>query len=208
MIENGIDVDKYGPAVDKTALRIKLGLHAEAPLVVHVARHHPVKDQAMLIRGFALATVPNARLVMVGDGPLRGELEALAASLGVRDRVDFVGIQSNVAEWLQAGDVFALTSLSEAASSLTLLEAMASGLPVVVTAVGGNPEIVRDGIDGLYVPRGDAVACGHALSTLLKDAELRDQLGENGRVRTHERYRLDQTIAAYHSIYRRLTGRC
>lgn len=206
VIENGIDVEHYGPTEDRPALRRRLGLDPVAPLVVHVARHHPVKDQAMLIRGFAEVSTPGARLVMVGDGPLRGDLEALATSLGVRDRVDFVGIQSNVAEWLRAADVFVLTSLSEA-SSLTLLEAMATGLPVVVTAVGGNPEIVRDGVDGLHVPRGDWQACGAALTRLLNDATLRTTLGTNGRQRTHERYRLNQTIGQYFALYKRLTGR-
>jgi glycosyltransferase involved in cell wall biosynthesis len=143
---------------------------------------------------------------MVGDGPLRNDLESLATALGVRDRVDFVGIQNNVADWLAAADVFALTSVSEA-SSLTLLEAMATGLPVVVTAVGGNPEIVRDGIDGLHVPRGDWRACGTALTTLLGNATLRSRLGANGRQRTHERYRLDATIGHYFDLYRRLASR-
>jgi glycosyltransferase involved in cell wall biosynthesis len=206
VIENGIDVEKYGPAPDKPALRARLGLDPTAPLVVHVARHHPVKDQAMLVRGFVAADVPGARLVMVGDGPLRNDLESLATALGVRDRVDFVGIQNNVADWLAAADVFALTSVSEA-SSLTLLEAMATGLPVVVTAVGGNPEIVRDGIDGLHVPRGDWRACGTALTTLLGNATLRSRLGANGRQRTHERYRLDATIGHYFDLYRRLASR-
>lgn len=206
VIENGIDVERYGPADDRPALRRRLGLDPTSPLVVHVARHHPVKDQAMLIRGFSTVSTPGARLVMVGDGPLRGDLEALATSCGIRDRVDFVGIQSNVADWLRAGDVFALTSLSEA-SSLTLLEAMATGLPVVVTAVGGNPEIVRDGVDGCHVPRGDWQACGAALTRLLNDATMRTSMGMNGRRRTQERYRLDQTIAHYFDLYRRLTGR-
>jgi L-malate glycosyltransferase len=204
IIENGIDVEHYESTTDKTALRKRLGLDPVAPLVIHVARHHPVKDQQMLIRGFAAATVPNARLVMVGDGPLRGELEALAMSLGVAARIDFVGIQSNVAEWLRAADVFALTSVSEA-SSLTLLEAMATGLPVIVTAVGGNPEIVRDKVDGLHVPRGDWHACGGAITTLLNNEPMRVLMGQNGRARTHDRYRLDQTIGQYYELYQKLS---
>ncbi|MFO0936660.1 MAG: glycosyltransferase [Gemmataceae bacterium] len=205
VIENGIDVDRYGPPTDRLALRTRLGLHPTAPILVHVARHHPVKDQAMLIRGFAAANVPGSRLVMVGDGPLRGELEALASSLGIADGIDFVGIQKNVSDWLAAADAFALTSVSEAAS-LTLLEAMATGLPVIVTAVGGNPEIVREGIDGLHVPRGDSAACGVAIRRILNDPALGQRLGGNARQRTHERYRLDATIASYDSLYRQLSG--
>jgi L-malate glycosyltransferase len=206
IIENGIDVEKYGPSENRDALRKRLGIKVGVPTVVHVARHHPVKDQAMLIRGFSEVKVPNAQLVMVGDGPLRGDLESLVKMLGISDRVFFAGIQSNVSDWLKAADVFALTSLSEA-SSLTLLEAMATGLPVVVTAVGGNPEIVRNEIDGLHVPRGDWQSCGQALDRLLGDEHLRQKLGENSRTRTHERYRLDQTIQSYYKLYRRLSGR-
>lgn len=205
VIENGIDVEKYGTSPDRKKLRQRLGLHPTFRLLVHVARHHPVKDQAMLIKGFALANVPETRLVMVGDGPLRGELESLAISLGISKRVDFVGIQKNVPDWLAACDAFALTSLSEAAS-LTLLEAMATGLPVIVTAVGGNPEIVRDGIDGLHVPRGDAEACGLAIRRIFEDEKWAAELGQNGRKRTHERYRLDSTIQAYFDLYRKLSG--
>ena len=203
---SNFDVEKYGPSENRTFLRRRLGLHPTSKLLIHVARHHPVKDQAMLIRGFALADVPESRLVMVGEGPLRRELEALALSLGIAKRVDFVGIQKNVSDWLAAADAFALTSLSEAAS-LTLLEAMATGLPVIVTAVGGNPEIVRDGIDGILVPRGDAEACGRAIERLFSDFDWAQKLGANGRKRTRERYRLDTTIQSYYRLYKTLSGR-
>ncbi|MFO0850051.1 MAG: glycosyltransferase [Gemmataceae bacterium] len=208
VIENGIDVDRYGPAADRAALRQRLGLDPDRRYIVHVARHHPVKDQPTLIRGFASAApdYPDVDLLLVGDGPLRADLERLADELGVAGRVRFVGIQKNVAEWLAAADVFALTSVSEAAS-LTLLEAMATGLPVVVTAVGGNPEIVRDGVDGLLFPRGDAAGCATAFRELLDDPDHAERLGESGRDRVRERYRLDQTVAAYYRLYRELAGR-
>lgn len=208
VVENGIDLARYVPTPDKAAVRESLGLDPGRRSVVHVARHHPVKDQATLIRAFALAApdAPDADLVMVGDGPQRDDLTALAASLGVANRVTFVGIQSNVADWLRASHVFALTSVSEAAS-LTLLEAMASGLPVVVTAVGGNPEIVRDGVDGLLFPRGDAAAGAACLRRLLRDPELAARLGANGRKRVADKYQLHQTVDAYHRLYRRLARR-
>ncbi len=130
----------------------------------------------------------------------------LAASLGVVNRVKFVGIKQNVADWLRASHLFALTSVSEAAS-LTLLEAMASGLPVVVTDVGGNPEIVRDGTHGLLFPRGDAEAGAACLRRLLRDGEFAERLGASGRARVAERYQLHQTIDAYYALYRRLARR-
>jgi len=208
IIENGIEPERYGPSPDKRALREPLGLPVNRRSIVHVARHHPVKDQATLIRAFASVTpeFPEVDLVMVGDGPLRDELTALAASLSIRDRVKFVGIQSNVADWLRASDLFALTSVSEAAS-LTLLEAMASSLPVVVTAVGGNPEIVRHGIDGLLFPRADVAAGAECFRTLLRDPELGRTLGANGRGRVEAKYQLHQTVDAYHALYRKLARR-
>ena len=161
----------------------------------------------MLIRGFALAaaTIPDVDLLMVGDGPLRGELEELTRTLGIADRVIFLGIRSDVPDVLRVADAFALTSVSEAAS-LTLLEAMATGLPVVVTDVGGNPEIIRHEREGLLVPRGDAKACGEAFTRLMRDPELAARLGKAGRERAVEKYQLEQTVRAYHRLYRRLSG--
>src|SRR5205814_653985 len=149
----------YGPVTDKSSVKRGLGLDAHRRYLIHVARHHPVKDQTTLLRGFARATddLPDVDLLMVGDGPLRSDLEKLAGELRIASRVKFLGVRSIIPELMRAVDAFALTSLSEAAS-LTLLEAMASGLPIVVTDVGGNGEIVRHEQEGLLFPRGDAPA--------------------------------------------------
>ncbi len=205
VIENGIEVENYGPAPDRAALRVSLGLDPTKRYLAHVARHHPVKDQGMLLRGFALAALPDVELLMVGDGPLRSELEALARELRIAERVRFLGIRRDVAEVLRAADAFALTSVSEAAS-LTLLEAMATGLPVVVTDVGGNPEIVRDRIDGLLVPRGDAAACAAAFVRLFTEPGLIAKLGANARGRVRAKYRIEQTVGAYYGLYRKMAG--
>jgi glycosyltransferase involved in cell wall biosynthesis len=111
-----------------------------------------------------------------------------------------------VPDILRAVEVFALTSVSEAAS-LTLLEAMASALPVVVTAVGGNPEIVRDGKEGLLVPRGDAAATAAALLRLLNYPDAARRMGAAGLRRVHERYRLEQTVERYMSLYEQVCRR-
>jgi glycosyltransferase involved in cell wall biosynthesis len=207
VIENGIEVDRYGPASDKPGLKRKLGLEPDRRYVVHVARHHPVKDQRTLLRGFALAVpdLPAVDLLMAGDGPLRGDLEKLAVELRIPDRVKFLGIRSDVPDVMRAADVFALTSVSEAAS-LTLLEAMATGLPAVVTAVGGNPEIVRDEQEGLLFPRGDAAGCAAAFRRLFHDPVLAAKLGAAGRARVLERYRLDRTVEEYYRLYCRIVG--
>ena len=127
----------------------------------------------------------------------------LPAQQEVNVESEFVLFQGDAIQIGDAADLFALTSVSEAAS-LTVLEAMASRLLVVVTAVGGNPEMVRDGIDGLLVPRGDAGAVAAAMLRLLDDAATAAAMGAAGRARVEERYQLGQTVENYWRLYRRL----
>lgn len=208
IIENGIEVERYGSPADKAIAKGDVGLEPDRRYLIHVARHHPVKDQATLVRGFALAApeLLDVDLLMVGAGPLRAELEVLAAEQGVATRVKFLGIRTDIPDLMRAADCFALTSLSEAAS-LTLLEAMASGLPAIVTAVGGNPEIVRHEREGLLFARGDAVGCASAIRRVFRDAELAERLGAAGRRRAVERYQLGRTVEEYYKLYCQLTGR-
>jgi glycosyltransferase involved in cell wall biosynthesis len=208
VIENGIDVDRYGPSADQPFLKKQLGLDPNRRYIVHVARHHPVKAQRTLLHGFAAAVpdLPGVDLLMAGDGPLRADLEALAVDLRIPNRVVFLGVRSDIPDLMRAADVFALTSVSEA-SSLTLLEAMATGLPAVVTTVGGNPEIVRHEREGLLFPRGDVAGCAAAFRRLFREPGLAATLGAAGRARAHERYRLDRTVEEYYRLYCRLVGR-
>lgn len=206
IVPNGIEFWKYQRAEDRQALQRRLGLHPDRRHVTIVARFHPVKDHATLVRAFSsvAASLPDVDLLLVGDGPLRGAIETQARELHLADRVKLVGIQSNVSEWLHVSDVFVLSSLSEAAS-ITLLEAMACGLPVVVTAVGGNPELVRHELDGLLVPRGDAEAMADCLSQLLHDPMRASTMGQSGRRRVMDEFQIDTTIARYAALYDRLS---
>jgi glycosyltransferase involved in cell wall biosynthesis len=208
VIENGIDVERYAAATDRAALRNVLGLDPARRYLATVARFHPVKDHATLLRAFA--TVAAARsdvdLLLAGDGPLRADLEQQVRVSGIDGRVRFLGVRSDVPALLQAVDVFVLTSVSEAAS-LTVLEAMASRLPVVVTAVGGNPEMVRHGVEGLLVPRGDAAGVAAALLRVLDDPTSAATMGAAGRARVEERYQLNRTVGNYWRLYRRLCAR-
>ena len=208
VIENGIDLPRYAPPPDRDALKRQLGLDPARRYVSIVARFHPVKDHHMLLEAFQQVVPgrPDVDLLLVGDGPLRDDLTAQAATLGITERVHFMGVRSDVPELLSASDIFALTSVSEAAS-LTLLEAMASRLPVVVTDVGGNPELVRGRIDGLLVPRGDAAATAQAISTLLDDHALATKMGESGAARVAEVFRLERTIGRYYDLYAELCVR-
>lgn len=202
VIPNGIDVPKYEAVSDVAAARCRLGLDPTRRYVACVARLHPVKDHRTLLHAFAqvAATRPDTDLLLVGDGVLRPDLEALVNTLGLGQRVRFLGVRDDVADILQVVDVFALTSVSEAAS-ITLLEAMGAGQPVVVTAVGGNPEIVRNGVDGLLAPRGDAGAVAAALLRVLNDVPYARQLGASGAARVREHYLLDRTVERYYALY-------
>jgi glycosyltransferase involved in cell wall biosynthesis len=176
--------------------------------VAAVARFHPVKDHATLLRAFAnvSAAVQDVDLLLVGDGPLRPDLEAQADALGITRRVRFLGVRHDVPDILAASDVFVLPSLSEAAS-ITLLEAMATGTPVVATNVGGNPEIVRHDENGLLTPRGDAPAMAMAIVRLLREPERARELGAHAAEQVRRTYRLERTIDRYHTLYRELARR-
>jgi glycosyltransferase involved in cell wall biosynthesis len=205
VIENGIDLSRYTTPTSRADARAQLGLDAQRQYVACVARFHPVKDHATLIKAFAKAAAarPQAHLLLVGDGPLRGDLTALVSSLGLTDRVTFMGVRRDVPLILCAADVFALTSVSEGAS-ITLLEAQASALPIVVTAVGGNPELVRDGLDGLLAPRADVDGLGAALLRILEDEALAAKMGQSGQQHVREQYRLEDTVQRYDRLYRTL----
>jgi glycosyltransferase involved in cell wall biosynthesis len=201
VIRNGIDLSRY-ETTDRTEARKRLGLSADKQFVTCVARFHPVKDHAMLLRAFArtAAHAPDADLLLAGDGPLREALTRQAADLGITARVRFLGVRSDVPDLLCASNVFALTSISEAAS-LTLLEAMACRLPVVVTSVGGNPEIVEHNRHGFLVPRGDHAAAAEAIQLLLRNPDQAAAMGEAGHRTVAASFRLDDTIAAYYARY-------
>jgi glycosyltransferase involved in cell wall biosynthesis len=207
VIENGIDIPQ-ATAEDLAVARDRLGLAIDRHYIACVARFHPVKDHATLIEAFAVVAAhrPDTDLLLAGDGPLRGALEQQVRSLGLDSRVRFLGVRHDVPVLLRAVDAFALTSVSEAAS-LTVLEAMAAARPVVVTEVGGNPEMVRAGIDGLLVPRGDAAATATALLTLLGDEALSRRMGAAARQRVEDRYQLDRTVEQYGERYRRAASR-
>ena len=202
VIPNGIDAPKYTASTDRNELRSRLGLNPARRYVACVARFHPVKDHRTLIDAFAIVAArhPDADLLLVGDGTLRADLEQQCRDLGLSSRVRFLGVRNDVADLLRAADVFALTSVSEAAS-ITLLEAMGSGLPVVVTRVGGNPEIVRDGVDGFLAARGDAKAIASAIGRLLDEPALANQLGRNGASRVQSTFNLDQTVDKYYELF-------
>ncbi len=199
VIYNGIDPRPYEQA-DRAAARRAMGLDDNELAVLHVARFAPVKDHETSLRAFArlVEAEPRARLVLIGDGEGRAAAERQTRDLGVTERVTFLGRRDDVPALLAGGDAFVLSSLSEGVS-VTLLEAMAAGVPIAATDVGGNGEVVEHGVTGLLSPRRDADALAANLLRLLRDPGLRRRLADAGRRRLRERF----TQARMHEAYAR-----
>ena len=196
---SGVDVERFSPSPAPA----REGRGEGSSLTVGtVGRLDPVKNQASLLQAvLSLATrVPNLRLTIVGDGPLRASLEAQTASLGLTDRVTFTGARSDTPDLMRSFDVFVLPSINEGISN-TILEAMATGLPVVAGRVGGNPELVADGLTGrLYDPT-DPAALEQALLPYLTDPALREAQGKAARARVVQNFSLDAMVTRYSALY-------
>lgn len=211
---NGVDAQKFQPAAAAHALPIE-GCPFRAPahwLVGTVGRMSPVKDQLLLAQAFvrALALEPafgeRARLLLVGEGPLRAQAQAVLDAAGAAHLAWLPGERSDVADVMRGLDVFVLPSKAEGISN-TILEAMASGLPVLATAVGGNVELVAAERTGLLLPSGDADAMARALLALWRDPALARRLGQAGRAEVESRYSLQAMVAAYQALYDQSLGR-
>lgn len=206
VIYNGVDLAPFDPSRGLAAtVRAEQGWPARARVVMQVARLNRLKDHVTSMKVVArLAdTEPDLRLVIVGEGEEEAALRALHAELGLGERVEFLGARSDVPRLLQAADAFLLTSISEGIP-LTLIEAMASGLPCVATAVGGVPEVVADGVTGLLAPPGDVDAIAAALRRVLADGALAEGLGRAGRERAAKHFAIAPMQAQYARIYREL----
>lgn len=191
VIPNAIDVSAAPPA----------RLEGNPPRVVSVGRLKEPKDFVGLVRALAVVDAPFTAAI-VGDGPDRPLVEAAVAAAGVAGRVELLGERDDVPELLASADVFVLSSLSEG-MPISVIEAMAAGLPVVASAVGGVPELVADGETGYLVPPGDVDALAVTLERVLADEGLRRRLGEAGRRRALERFDVEAFREAHRSLYRR-----
>lgn len=207
VIPNGIDPSRYGTEVD-AAVRQSLGVPAEAFVIGTVAVLRKEKNLALLFA--ALGRLRDARedvwAVIVGDGTERHALEALCREMGLADRVRFVGYNDRPGGLLPAFDAFTLTSRVEV-MPITILEAMACGVPVVATAVGAVPELVAEGETGFVVPSGDANALAARLRRLIRESELRHRMGRAGRERATSLFTLDAMIQGNEALLHAVAGR-
>ena len=203
-VPNGIRTERFEAtsAEARVALAATLGLPAATPIIGTVCRLNWAKDHAGLLHAFAdlRAQGVDAALAIVGDGALRAELATLAHTLGCADRVFLLGDRSDVAALLRGFHVFALSSLTEG-YSITLLEACAAALPIVATDVGGNREIVRDGINGALVAARDRAALGDRLRQLLVEPEAARAMGQAGRAWVLEEGSFTTMATRYDALY-------
>jgi glycosyltransferase involved in cell wall biosynthesis len=202
MIANGIRLERYRPDADaRAATRAELGLPEDAWVVGTVGRLDEYKNQSLLVRAMAPLLSDRVRLVIVGDGPSRSQVEDEVARLMNPEYVVMTGRRMDVPRIVPAFDVFALSSTTEGLP-LVVPEAMAAGLPIVTTAVGGLPSVIDEGVTGMLVPV-EEQPLRHALRTLEQDRELAARLGAKARQTALARYSADRMVDAYLELYRR-----
>ncbi len=201
VIYNGVDTRPALARARGAAFR-DLALDADAPVVALIGRLVPAKAPGVFLRAVARTAVqvPALRALVVGDGPLRSDLEDEAQRLGLAARVMFTGVRRDVPELLAGLDAVLFSSVREGLS-MTMLEAMAAGVPVIATEVGGTPELITHGRTGLLVPPGQPEALAQTLVGLLEDPAAAAAIAKAARTCVEERFSLSRMIDAHAELY-------
>jgi glycosyltransferase involved in cell wall biosynthesis len=201
VIPNGVDLSRFATPA-RCAFRREFGVPPAVPLLGVVARLEPEKGHRYLLEAMPaiLSAAPDAWLAVVGEGSEGASLQQLAAALGVTDRVVFTGRRDDVAALTADLTVAVLPSLREA-QGISILEAMARRVPVVASAVGGIPEVIRSGVDGILVPPAEPAALADALGSLLADPALRRRIGEAGYATVRDRFSIDAQVKRIELVY-------
>jgi sugar transferase (PEP-CTERM/EpsH1 system associated) len=209
-IYNGVDSDRFHPAGERREEVPCAGFAGSETFVIGtVGRMQDVKDQLTLARAFVrlMQEYPGAeqrlRLVMIGGGPLREKVRVLLANAGIEQFAWLPGERNDVPRIMRSFDLFVLPSLAEGISN-TILEAMASGLPVLATDVGGNPELIEPGVTGTLVPRSDAESMARAMRVYAESAELCRRQGSEARRTVERRFGMEAMVNAYMAVYDQL----
>ena len=206
VIYNGLDPERL--RVDEARMwehRAETGVPTDGKVVGILATLSPAKDHATFLRAAAIVgDNPAVRFAIIGDGPLRGELELQARELGIADKVTFFGFQRHVADYVAACDLLVSSSRDNEGCSNSILEAMALNVPVIATDIGGNGELVQDGKTGYLIPAGSDVALAAAIQRVFNDPARTGRLAATARQMTATRFSLDRMVTDYESLYLRL----
>jgi L-malate glycosyltransferase len=205
IIANAVDLDQFRGGGQES--RTRLGLSNEEVILGIVGRLEPEKDHRTLLRAFQalIAHGQAARLLIVGDGSLRGELESQCRALDLERRVTFLGARSDIPQVLAAFDVFVLSSVQEGVP-LSVVEAMGAGKPVIATDVGGLRMLVKPAVNGLLVPPADPLALEAAMRELAGNAALRQEMGKQGRQIAQDSFGVSSMINRYQDLYESVLG--
>jgi colanic acid/amylovoran biosynthesis glycosyltransferase len=202
VIYNGVDTQRFEEPATPQATREELGIPPHHAVVGHLARLEPQKDPHTFLH--AAATVaeqaPNVSFLVVGGGSLQEDLEREARTIGLGERMVFTGPRRDVPRMLAACDLSVLSSVKEGMSN-TVMESMAAGKPMVATRVGGNPELIEDGVTGILVPPRDPAALAAGIQRILDDPDLSKSMGQKARARMAERFSVDAMVAATEGLY-------
>lgn len=206
-ILNGVDTDKFCP-YNKADIRASLGLKDEI-VIGTIGRLDPIKRQDLLLKAFSRLddNLYNLKLVLVGDGPERFRLQSLRQKAPHPEHIILLGERNNVHELYNIMDIFVLPSRNEGISN-TILEAMATGLPVIATSVGGNPELVTHAKTGFLIPKDSYRAIQDAINYYLKHPEEREHHGLNARLEAKKRFSLNSMTSKYEDLYKSLYSSC
>jgi L-malate glycosyltransferase len=205
VIRNGIVTSPIVRETKSEKLRAELGIPAQSRIVMVSSRLNPMKGVEYFLEAAAWVAnrIPDAVFLIVGDGENRGELESRAAALGLRNRIIFTGFRTDVPELLREASIVVLPSLSEGLSN-SLLEASAMGVPVIAANVGGNPEVVEDGVTGILVAPRNSDELAGAMLRLLESPERARQMGGAGRSRVSDRFGVERAVTEVQQLYQRL----
>jgi glycosyltransferase involved in cell wall biosynthesis len=202
VIPNGVDTVRYQPHAAPAALREELGLPVGSKVASIIAAVRPEKRHDLFLQAARLVVdqIPEAKFLIVGDGPSRTEFEQLTRDLKLQDAVQFLGARHDVPDIQAISSVVCLASTDVESAPICMLEALATGRPQVATAIGGIPKIVDDGVTGLLVPPGDVPALAEAIGKILSDQILAEKMGRAARERALEHYSVELMVRAHEEL--------
>jgi len=204
-IPNGVDIEKFKMPEDKKALKEKYGF-ANKKIITFVGRLSDEKGLEFLMEAFKNLNIQGKYLLILGEGHLKEKLINYTQNPGISEKVSFLGFCEDVSDYLKISDLFVLPSISEGMSN-ALLEAMASGLPVVATKVSGNVDLIEDSINGFLVDPANSQQLTIAMERILKDERLVQKMGEANRKKIEKYYSMEKVVSSYIAIYEELISK-